>query len=43
MPGAIDPVIKKNVIAQYLQGVTRDRIATDNGICTGTVSNFKDE
>jgi len=31
------------VIAQYLQGVTRDRIAIENRIGTGTVSNIMDE
>ena len=43
MPTAIDPVIKKQVIAQYLHGVSRDRIAADNGIGAGTVSNIIDE
>ena len=44
MPAAIiDPIIKQRVIAQYLQGVSRDTIAADNGICTGTVSNLKDK
>ena len=43
MPAAIDPVIKKQVIIQYLQGVSRDRIAADNGVGTGTVSNIIDE
>jgi hypothetical protein len=43
MPAAIDPVIKQRVIAQYLQGVSRDTIAADNGIGTGTVSNIIDE
>ena len=43
MPAAIDPVIKKQVIVQYLQGVSRDRIAADNGVGTGTVSNIIDE
>jgi transposase len=43
MPAAIDPAIKKQVIAQYLQGVSRDRIAADNGVGTGTVSNIIDE
>jgi transposase len=31
------------MIAQYLQGISRDRIATDIGIGTGTVSNILDE
>ena len=43
MPTAIDPVIKKQVIVQYLQGVSRDRIDADNGVGTGTVSNIIDE
>jgi hypothetical protein len=43
MPAAIDQAIKKNVIAQHLQGVSRDRIAADNGIGAGTVSNIIEE
>jgi chromosome segregation ATPase len=43
MPAAIDLIIKQRVIAQYLQGVSRDTIATDNGIGAGTVSNIIDE
>jgi hypothetical protein len=43
MPAAIDPITKQRVIAQYLQGVSRDRIAADNGIGAGTVSNIIDE
>ena len=43
MPTAVDPVIKKQVIVQYLHGVSRDRIAADNGVGTGTVSNIIDE
>ncbi|MGA9150737.1 MAG: helix-turn-helix domain-containing protein, partial [Candidatus Nitrosopolaris sp.] len=43
MPAATDPIIKQRVIAQYLQGVSRDTIAADNGIGTGTVSNIIDE
>jgi transposase-like protein len=43
MPAAIDPIIKQRVIAEYLQGVSRDKIAADNGIGTGTVSNIIDE
>ena len=43
MPAAIDPVVKKQVIAQYLHGVSRDRIAVDNGVGTGTVSNIIEE
>ena len=43
MPAAIDQAIKKQVIAQYLQGVSRDRIAADNDVGAGTVSNIIDE
>jgi hypothetical protein len=43
MPAAIDPVIKKKVVNQWLSGDSRDRIAADNGISTGTVSNIIDE
>jgi hypothetical protein len=43
MPAAIDPVVKKQVIAQYFQGVSRDQIAAENSIGTGTVSNIIDE
>ena len=43
MPAAIDPIIKQRVISQYLQGVSRDTIAADNGIGAGTVSNIIDE
>ena len=43
MPAAIDPITKQRVVAQYLQGVSRDRIAADNGIGAGTVSNIIDE
>jgi hypothetical protein len=43
MPAAIDQAIKKQVIAQYLQGVSRDRIAVDNDIGAGTVTNIIDE
>jgi transposase-like protein len=43
MPAAIDPITKQRVVAQYLQGVSRDRIAADNDIGAGTVSNIIDE
>ena len=43
MPAAIEPVIKKQVIALYLQGISRDRIPADNGVGAGTVSNIIDE
>jgi hypothetical protein len=32
MPAAIDPVIKKQVVNQWLSGENKDRIADDNGI-----------
>ena len=43
MPAAIDPLIKKQVVNQWLSGASRDRIAADNGIGAGTVSNIIDE
>ena len=43
MPAVIDPVIKQQVIVWYLQGVSRDTIAVDDQIGTGTVSNIIDE
>jgi DNA repair exonuclease SbcCD ATPase subunit len=43
MPAAIESIIKQRVIAQYLQGDSRDKIATNNDIGTGTVSNIIDE
>ena len=43
MPAAIDARVKKQVISQWLGGDSRDRIATDNGIGAGTVSNIINE
>ena len=43
MPAAIDSQIKKQVINQWLSGDNRDRIATDNNIGAGTVSNIINE
>ena len=40
MPSAIDSQIKKQVINQWLAGQSRDRIAADNDIGAGTVSNI---
>ena len=40
MPAAIDPVIKKQVVKQWLSGDSRDRIAAQIGIGPGTVSNI---
>ena len=43
MPSAIDSQVKKHVINQWLSGDSRDRIAADNGIGAGTVSNIINE
>ena len=43
MPAAIDPVIKKQVVNQWLSGDSRDRIAADISIGAGTVSNIIDD
>ena len=43
MPRAIENEIKTNVIRQWLDGETRDKIATDNQIGSGTVSGIINE
>src|SRR6266487_2653692 len=43
MPPAIETNVKANVIKRWLSGDTRDRIAADNGIGAGTVSNIINE
>jgi hypothetical protein len=43
MPAAIDVQVKKQVINQWLSGDSRARIAVDNGIGAGTVSNIINE
>jgi hypothetical protein len=43
MPAAIEPKVKKQVINQWLSGYGRDRIAADNAIGAGTVSNIINE
>ena len=43
MPAAIDTQVKKQVINQWLAGESRDRIAADNAIGAGTVSNIINE
>ncbi len=43
MPAAIDSVIKKQVVNQWLSGYSRERIAAGNGVGTGTVSNIIEE
>jgi hypothetical protein len=43
MPAAIDNSVKTNVIRQWLDGDTRDKIAADNRIGAGTVSGIINE
>jgi hypothetical protein len=43
MPAAIDAQVKKQVIKQWLAGDSRDRIAADNNIGAGTVTNIINE
>ena len=43
MPAAIDNSVKTNVIKQWLDGDTRDKIAFDNQIGAGTVSGIINE
>ena len=43
MPATIDSQVKKQVIKQWLSGDSRDKIATDNGIGAGTVTNIINE
>ena len=43
MPAAIDMQLRKQVINQWLSGESRDRIAADNDIGAGTVSNIINE
>jgi hypothetical protein len=43
MPAAIDTQVKKQVIKQWLSGDSRDKIAADNEIGAGTVSNIINE
>jgi hypothetical protein len=43
MPAAIDTQVKKRVKNQWLSGDNRDRIATDNTVGAGTVSNIINE
>jgi hypothetical protein len=38
MPSAIDKLIKRRVIQQWVNGVPRDQIAVDNNVAAGTVS-----
>ena len=41
MPAPIDEIIKRRVVQQWLAGETRDRIAIDNNIGSGTVNSYK--
>jgi hypothetical protein len=43
MPAAIDTQVKKQVVNQWLSGDNRDRIAADNNIGAGTVTNIINE
>ncbi len=43
MPSAIDEIIKKRVIEQWINGFPRDKIASDLQIGAGTVSNIVSE
>jgi transposase len=43
MPAAIDTQVKNQVIDQWPSGDSRDKIAADNGIGAGTVSNIINE
>jgi hypothetical protein len=43
MPSAIGTQVKQQVISQWLSGVSRDRIAADNNLGAGTVSNIINE
>ena len=43
MPAAIDTRVKTQVIKQWLSGDSRDKIASDNNIGAGTVSNIINE
>jgi hypothetical protein len=43
MPAAIPETIKSRVISQWLQGLSRDKIAEDNNISAGAVSNIINE
>jgi hypothetical protein len=43
MPAAINSQVKKRVINQWLSGDSRDRIAADDDIGAGTVSNIINE
>jgi hypothetical protein len=40
MPSAIDDLIKRRVIEQWLGGKPRDKIAEENNIGAGTVTNI---
>jgi hypothetical protein len=41
MPRAIENEVKTNVIKQWLDGDSRDKIASDNQIGAGTVSHIR--
>ena len=39
----VDEIIKRRVIQDWLSGEARDKIAADNNIGSGTVSNIVDD
>jgi hypothetical protein len=43
MPAAIDEIIKRRVVQQWLSGEARDKIVVDNNIGAGTVSIIVDD
>jgi transposase len=43
MPAAIDTQVKRRVINQWVSGDSRDKIAADNKIGAGTVTNIMNE
>ena len=43
MPAAIDTQVKRRVINQWVSGDSRDKIAADNDIGAGTVTNIMNE
>jgi cell division GTPase FtsZ len=42
MPLPIDEIIKRRVVQQWLSGESRDKIAADNNISSGTVTSIVD-
>ena len=42
MPAPVDEIIKRRVVQQWLSGESRDKIAADNNISSGTVTSIVD-